>query len=199
MDGMATSQVILPGQIVPTYGGGVSWSMMEGLALLGPPNCPASWPATLVEWVSADPTNKATPVGLTTPVKHDTSPGSGKGKLPLGSSGKKSVPPKQVIDYWDHPERDKEDEESCRWEEERHQKKMNTRNRFCFLLPKLFQVGYPRYPDCLPVPLPKAREAEARSNGPVQSGSTLQMMSHSWTKEVNQSPKAGRGTTLPQI
>ena len=73
--------------------------------------------------MSADPTNKATPVGLTTPVKCDTSLGSGKGKLPLGSSSKKSVPPKQVINYWDHPERDKEDEESCRREEERRQKK----------------------------------------------------------------------------
>ena len=116
MDSMATSQVILPGQIVPNLWG-VSRSMMEGLTLLGPLNCPASWLASLVEQVSADPTNKATPV------KHETSSGSGKGKLPPGSSGKKLVPPKQVIDYWDHPERDKEDEESCRQEKERHQKK----------------------------------------------------------------------------
>ena len=42
MDGMATSQVILPGQIVLNLWG-VSWSMMEGLTLLGPPNCPVSW------------------------------------------------------------------------------------------------------------------------------------------------------------
>ena len=41
MDGMATSQVILPGQIVPNLWG-ISWTMMEGLTLLGPPNCPAS-------------------------------------------------------------------------------------------------------------------------------------------------------------
>ena len=122
MDGMATSQVVLPGQIVPNLWG-VSRSMMEGLTLLGPPNCPASWLASLVKWVSAEPTNKATPVGLTTLVKCDTSSGSGKGKLPPGSSGKKSAPPKQVIDYWDHPERDKEDEESRRREEERRQKK----------------------------------------------------------------------------
>ena len=71
MDGMATSQVILPGQIVPNLWG-VSWTMMEGLTLLGPPKCPASWPASLVEQVSAEPVNKATPVGLTTPgeVRH---------------------------------------------------------------------------------------------------------------------------------
>ena len=93
MDGMATSQVILPGQIVSNLWG-VSRSMMEGLTLLGPLNCPASWPASLVEQVSAESTNKATPVVLTTLVKHNTPSGSGKGKLPLGSSGKKSVPPK---------------------------------------------------------------------------------------------------------
>ena len=124
MDGMATSQVILLGQIVLNLWG-VSRSMMDGLTLLGPLNCPASWLASLVERVSADPTNKATPVGLTTLVKFDTS-GSGKGKLPPGSSGKKSVPPKQVTDYWDHPERDKEDEEPWRREEEKHQKKKHS-------------------------------------------------------------------------
>ena len=90
---MATSQVILPGQIVPNLWG-VSLSMMEDLTLLGPPNCPASWPASLVERVSAEPTNKATPVVLTTPVKHGTPSGSGKEKLHLGSSGKKSALPK---------------------------------------------------------------------------------------------------------
>ena len=53
MDGMATSQVVIPGQIVPNLWE-VSQSMMEGLTLLGPPNCPASWPASLVERVSAE-------------------------------------------------------------------------------------------------------------------------------------------------
>ena len=85
--------------------------MMEDLTLLGPLNCPANWPASLVEQVSPEPANKATLVGLTTLVKRDTSSGSGKGKLPPGSSGKKSVPPKRVTDYWDDQERNKEDEE----------------------------------------------------------------------------------------
>ena len=39
MDGIATSQIILPCQIVPNLWG-VSWTMMEGLTLLGPLNCP---------------------------------------------------------------------------------------------------------------------------------------------------------------
>ena len=122
MDGMATSKVILPGQIVPNLWG-VSQTMMEGLTLLGPLNCPASWPASLVEWVSVEPINKATPFGLTTPVKHDTSSVPGKGKPHPGSSSKKLAPPKQITEYWEDDERKKEDEESHWWEEERHQKK----------------------------------------------------------------------------
>ena len=41
MDGMVTSQVVLPGQVIPNIWG-VSWTLMEGLTLLGQPNCPAS-------------------------------------------------------------------------------------------------------------------------------------------------------------
>ena len=121
MDGMATSQVILLGQIVPNLWG-VSWNVMEGLTLLGPPTCPASWPASLVKRLSVEPTNKTVLVVPTTPAKLNT-PGSSKGKLPPGSSGKKSGTPKQVTAYWDDPERDKEDAESHRREEERCQKK----------------------------------------------------------------------------
>ena len=120
MDGMATSQVILPGQIVPNLWG-VSRTMMEGLTLLGPPNCPASWPASLVKRVSAEPIKKATPAGLTTLVKRDTS--VPKGKLHPGLSSKKSAPPKQITEYWDDDERKEEDEESHRREEEKHKKK----------------------------------------------------------------------------
>ena len=119
MDGMATSQVILPGQIVPNLWG-VSRTMMEGLTLLGPPTCPASWPASLVEWVSAEPIKMATPAGLTTPVKHNTS--VPKGKLNPGLSGKK-LAPKWIAEYWDDDERKKEDEESHWQEEERCKKK----------------------------------------------------------------------------
>ena len=56
MDSMATSQVVLLGKIVPNLWP-VSQSMMEGLTLLGPLNCPASWLASLVEQVSVDPAN----------------------------------------------------------------------------------------------------------------------------------------------
>ena len=119
MDDMATSQVILPSQIVPNLWG-VSRTMMEGLTLLGPPNCPASWPASLVERVSAEPIKTATSAGLTTPVKRDIS--VPKGKLNPGSSGKKWAP-KRIAEYWDDDERKKEDEKSCQREEERCKKK----------------------------------------------------------------------------
>ena len=124
MDGMATSQVILPGQIMPNLWG-VSQCVIEGLTLLGPLSCPASWLASLVEQVSAEPTKKTVPAVPTTPAKLDSS-GSHKGKSHLGSSGKKTGPPKQVTKYWGDPERDLEDAEACKWEEEKRQKKKHS-------------------------------------------------------------------------
>ena len=70
----------------------------------------------------AEPVKKTAPPGFTTLVKCDTSV-PGKGKSHPGSSGKKSVPPKQITDYWDDDEWKKEDEESHRQEEEKRQKK----------------------------------------------------------------------------
>ena len=121
MDGMATSQVILPGQIVLNLWG-VSRCVIEGLTLLGPLSCPASWPASLVEWVSAEPTKKTVLAVPTTPAKLDSS-GFHKGKSHLGSSGKKTGPPKQVTKYWGDLERDLEDAEAHKREEEKCQKK----------------------------------------------------------------------------
>ena len=118
---MVTSQVILPVQIVPNLWG-ISRSMIEGLTLLGPPGCPTSWPSSLVEQITAEPVKKTAAPRFTTPVKLDTSVPS-KGKSHSGLSGKKSVPPKWITDYWDDDERKKEDEEYCQWEEQRHPKK----------------------------------------------------------------------------
>ena len=120
MAGMATSQVVIPSQIVPNLWG-ISRSMMEGLTLLGPPSCPASWSSSLVEQIMVDPTKKAASAELTTPVKRNNSV-LGKGKSHPGSSGKKSGP-KQITEYWDDDERKKEDEESWQQEEEKHHKK----------------------------------------------------------------------------
>ena len=46
----------------------------------------------------------------------------GKGKSQSGSSGKKSIPPKRITEYWDDEEWKKEDEESRRREEEKKKK-----------------------------------------------------------------------------
>ena len=54
MDNMATNQVLLPNQIVPNLWGSCR-GLLEGLSLLGPPSCSASWPASLVERVMAIP------------------------------------------------------------------------------------------------------------------------------------------------
>ena len=52
MDNMATNQVLLPNQIVPNLWGSHR-GLLEGLSLLGPPSCSTSWPASLVERVTA--------------------------------------------------------------------------------------------------------------------------------------------------
>ena len=78
MDSMATNQVTLPGQIVPNLWG-VSQGMIEDLSLLGPPNCLASWLASLVKQITTGPAKKTEPLTPTTPVKLNTPSESGKG------------------------------------------------------------------------------------------------------------------------
>ena len=105
MDNMATNQVFLLSQIVPNLWG--SWrGLFEGLSLLGPPSCLASWPASLVERVTAVPTCQNMPGSSQTPTKSNlpssrsakTTPDSGKKPTPisqtscrviLGGQGKK--------------------------------------------------------------------------------------------------------------
>ena len=61
MDNMATNQVFLPSQIVPNLWGSHR-GLSEGLSLLGPPSCLASWPASLVEQVTAVPACQNVPI-----------------------------------------------------------------------------------------------------------------------------------------
>ena len=55
MDNMATNQVFIPTQIIPNLWGSRR-GLLEGPSLLGPPSCSASWPVSLVEWVTVIPT-----------------------------------------------------------------------------------------------------------------------------------------------
>ena len=68
MDNMAKNQVFLPNQIVPNLWGSYR-GLLEGLSLLGPPSCSASWPASLVEWVTAIPAFQNISSSSKTPTK----------------------------------------------------------------------------------------------------------------------------------
>ena len=118
MDNMATNQVFLPSQIVPNLWGSRR-GLLEGLSLLGPPSCSASYPASLVQWVTAVPAPQNVPGSSKTPTKSNPPP-SRVVKATLDSE-KKSA--KQVAGlFWGDPERGKEDAEAHK-QEEKCQKK----------------------------------------------------------------------------
>ena len=95
---------------------------MEGLSLLGPPSCSASWPASLVEWVTAVPAPQNVPGSSKTPTKSNPPP-SGVVKATPDSGKKSHQSAKQVTGlFWGDPERGKEDAEACK-QEEKHRKK----------------------------------------------------------------------------
>ena len=111
---MVLGQTMMLAQVVLNMWG-VRQRVIEGLSLLGPLTCPASWLASLVERVDKEPAERTTLAPPVTPAK------CGSGKTAAGSSGKKSLQ-KQIPDFWDDPERERE-EESRRLEEERCHKK----------------------------------------------------------------------------
>ena len=115
MDNMATNQVFLLSQIIPNLWGSHR-GLLEGLSLLGPPSCSASWPASLVERVTAVPTPQKVPGSSKTPTKPNPPPSGAVKATP--DSGKKSQPSaKQVTGmFWKDPERGKEDAEARKQE-----------------------------------------------------------------------------------
>ena len=86
MDNMATNQIFLPSQIVPNLWGSRR-GLFEGLSLLGPPSCSASWPVSLVERVTAVPTCQNVPGSSKTPTKSNLPPSRATKTTP--DSGKK--------------------------------------------------------------------------------------------------------------
>ena len=121
MDNMATNQVFLPSQIVPNLWGSHR-GLLEGLSLLGPPSCSTSWPASLVERVTAVPAPQNVPGSSKTPTKSNPPPSRVVKATP--DSGKKlHQSAKQVAGlFWGDPERGKEDAEACKQEEKRQKK-----------------------------------------------------------------------------
>ena len=115
---MATNQVFLPSQIVPNLWGSRR-GLLEGLSLLGPPSCSASWPASLVEQVTPTPQN--VPGSSKTLTKSHPPFGAAKTTLDSGKRSHQSA--RQVAgSFWRDPERGKEDAE-VRKQEEKCQKK----------------------------------------------------------------------------
>ena len=120
MNNMATNQVFIPTQIVPNLWGS-SRGLLEGLSLLGPPSCLASWPASLVEWVTAIPTCQNIPGSSKTPTKSNH-PLSRAAKTTPDSRKKSHQSAKQAAGlFWGDEARGKEDAEACKLEE-KHQK-----------------------------------------------------------------------------
>ena len=120
MDNMATNQVFLLSQIVPNLWGSHR-GLFEGLSLLSPPSCSASWPASLVERVTAVPTCQNMPGSSQTPTKTNLPSGAAK---TTPDSGKKPhhLAKKAAGLFWTSEARVQEDVEARKLEE-KHQKK----------------------------------------------------------------------------
>ena len=119
MDEMAINLLFPGSQLVPNV-----WSacreVLEGLSLVAPPSCSASWPASLVERVAPVPGTSGQSGSAKTPTK----PYNPRvGKLAPGS-GKKTQPIQQAAGmFWgDKKKREKEDADA-RAQEERRRKK----------------------------------------------------------------------------
>ena len=116
---MATNHFFLPNQIIPNLWGSHR-GLLEGLSLLGPPSCSASWPVSLVEQVKAMPARQDVSGSTKTPTK-PTHPLPGAAKTTPGSRKKHSA--KQATGlFWGSDARRKEDEEACQLEEKRRKK-----------------------------------------------------------------------------
>ena len=119
MDEMAINLLFPGSQLVPNV-----WSarreVLEGLSLVAPPSCSASWPASLVEWVAPVPGTSGQSGSAKTPTK-PCNPRAG--KLAPGS-GKKTQPIQQAAGmFWgDKKKREKEDADA-RAQEEKHPKR----------------------------------------------------------------------------
>ena len=106
MDEMAINLLFPGSQLVPNVWS-ACWEVLEGLSLVAPPSCSASWPASLVERVAPIPGTSGQSGSAKTPTK----PGNpGAGKLAPGSR-KKTQPIQQAAGmFWgDKKKREKED------------------------------------------------------------------------------------------
>ena len=96
------------------------WEVLEGLSLVAPPSCSASWPASLVEWVTPVLGTSGQVGSAKTPTK-PCNPGAG--KLSPGS-GKKTTQIQQAAGMFlgDKKKREKEDADTRAQEEKRRKR-----------------------------------------------------------------------------
>ena len=119
MDEMAINLLFPGSQLVPNVWG-ARQKVLEGLSLVAPPRCSASWPASLVE--------RVTPVlgtsGQSGSAKTPTKPSNpGANKLTPGS-GKKTQSIQQAAGmFWGDKKKREKEEADARAQEEKHRKK----------------------------------------------------------------------------
>ena len=119
MDDMAINLLFPGSQLVPNVWG-ARREILEGLSLVAPPSCSASWPASLVEQVTPVPGTSGQSGSSKTPTK-PSNPGAG--KLTLGSR-KKTQPIQQAAGlFWGDKKKREKEEADARAQEEKHQKK----------------------------------------------------------------------------
>ena len=196
---MATNQVFLPSQIIPTLWGGRR-GLLEGLSLLGPPSCSASWTASLVEWVTAVPVPQDAPGSSKTPAKPNA-PTSGAVKA-TPDSGKKSQPStKQIAGlFWKDPERGKEDAEACKQEEKRRKKSTGpvlSLDDHEDLVTALTSQATPSRVSQSPArPRPPAQKTGERPKGNIRRLLIRRMMHLFPTRQMSRSQRARNRTPL---
>ena len=118
MDEMAINLLFPGSQLVPNVWG-AHREVLEGLSLVVPPSCSASWPASLVEWVTPVPGTSGQSGSSKTPTK-PSNPGAG--KLTLGS-GKKTQPIQQAAGMFWGDKKKREQEEADAWTQEEKRRK----------------------------------------------------------------------------
>ena len=119
MDEMAINLLFPGSQLVPNVWG-THWEVLEGLSLVAPPSCSASWPASLVERVTPVLGTSGQSGSSKTPTK-PSNPGAG--KLTPGS-GKKTQPIQQAAGmFWGDKKKREKEEADARAQEEKRRKK----------------------------------------------------------------------------
>ena len=111
--------LLFPGsQLVPNVWG-AHLEVLEGLSLVAPPSCSASWPASLVERVAPVPGTSGQLGSTKTPTK-PSNPGANKSP----GFGKKTQPIQQAVGmFWgDKKKREKEEADAWAQEEKRRKK-----------------------------------------------------------------------------